>query len=448
MLVATKADFVPLTNIPSFKICKITQEPCIPDTKTWDNTWKVKVNGQETLYALSTCKCAVGGTIEFMTSGQIPLPDDAMEEVNELQDAAQKALDDSGNGNSVGEAGFAEGMIPVWGSGRDLINDIQTGDGWGIAMNAGFLIWDIASIGVGIFTLGGGTAAMQGGKAGVKGVMKAGVKKIGKEVLEGLGRTGFRKLTKEALKESLCKLAAKLPGGIAKICFTGDTLVQTENGFQHIKDIKIGQRIYSYDFTDNQILLTKVRNVFHAETDTILEIVLENEVNIKTTPNHPFFAKDGWKDAEQLSIGDYLFTNKKLWSKIKALNYFEERIKVYNLDVENTHCYFVSVDGILVHNSCADELLKMVDDALKKLMSDPNKIGHILQDHHDWHKLVLDKSWEGVSEIIEKVMKEGAEETYKTVNKKVLNIGDEIVEVTYKKVGDKIFISDAWVKSK
>lgn len=446
-LVATKVDFVPLSNIPSFKICKFTQKPCMPETSPWQDTWQTKVNGEETLIGRSKCKCAIGGTIEFMTSGQVPLPDEAMEEVEHLQKTAQKALDDSGYGDSVGETGFVEGMIPIWGSGRDLINDIQTGDGWGIVMNAGFLIWDAGSIVAGVFTAGGGTAAMQGGKASLKGVLKAGAKKIGKEVLEGLGKASFKKLSKAALKESMCNLAGKLSRNIVKACFTGDTLVYTKNGLKCIKDIKIGEKVYGYDLDKKKILLTNVCNIFISEIEIVLEIVLENGINIRTTPNHPFLAKDGWKDAECLAIGDYLFTNKKLWTRIKALNYFEERIKVYNLNVENTHSYFVSIDGVLVHNSCADELLKVIDDALKKVMSDPNKIAHILQDHHDWHKLVPNKSWDGVSEIIEKVMKEGTEDVYKTVNKKVLEIGGETVEVTYKKIGDKIFISDAWVKS-
>ncbi len=57
----------------------------------------------------STCQCPVGGKIEFMTSGQVPLPDDAAQEVKDMQDQAQRELDDSGHGDSVGEAGFVEG---------------------------------------------------------------------------------------------------------------------------------------------------------------------------------------------------------------------------------------------------------------------------------------------------------------------------------------------------
>ncbi|MEN9918321.1 MAG: hypothetical protein RL662_757, partial [Bacteroidota bacterium] len=266
-LVATKVDFVPLTNIPSFKICMITGQPCIPITIPWENTWQVKINGQETLIGRSTCKCSVGGTIEFMTSGQIPLPEEAQEEVEDLQNQAQRTLDDNGFGDSVGETGFAEGMIPVWGSGRDLVNDVQTGDGWGMAMNAGFLVWDVASIAVGVFTLGGGTAAMQGSKAGLKGVMKAGVKAIPKKIMQGLGKAGFNKLTKEALKKSMCTLAAKLSRNIVKACFTADTLIYTENGLRNIEEIREGDKVWAYHEETGDISLKEVLYTMERESD-------------------------------------------------------------------------------------------------------------------------------------------------------------------------------------
>jgi Domain of unknown function (DUF4280) len=143
-LVATNMDAAPIVNVPSFKVCKVTRGPCVPATipNTWQDTWQVKVKGSETLIGKSTCRCPVGGKVEFLTSGQIPLPAEAAAEVKALQDQAQKELDDSGQGNSVGEAGFVEGMIPVWGSGRDMVNSIQTGDVGGTLLNAGFLIWE------------------------------------------------------------------------------------------------------------------------------------------------------------------------------------------------------------------------------------------------------------------------------------------------------------------
>lgn len=368
-LVATNKDATPLINIPSFKVCKITGGPCVPATipMTWQDTWQVKVKGINSLIGKSSCRCPVGGKVEFMTSGQVPLPDDAAQEVKEMQDQAQKELDDSGQGNSVGEAGLVEGMIPVWGSGRDLINDIQTGDVGGSLMNAGFLIWDVASIAVGVVSFGTGTVAMQGAKAGIKGAIKAGAKAVSKEALQQMGKAAFKKLGKSALK-SAEKLQAKLCN-ITKVfgCFTAETLIQTPTGLQCIKDIKVGDEVFSFNEEIQKVTIRKVTYLFEEEVQEILEIETEEEV-ISTTRNHPFFVNGEFKDAEQIEIGEYLFTCNGNLVKVLSLNYIPKVCKVYNFEVGEDHCYFVGKEGVLVLNICPkllESLLSQVPDAFK-----------------------------------------------------------------------------------
>jgi Pretoxin HINT domain/Domain of unknown function (DUF4280) len=352
-LVATNMDGAPIVNIPSFKVCKITGGSCTPGTtpNTWQDTFQVKVKGIETLIGESTCMCKVGGKIEFMTSGQIPLPPDAAEEVKALQNQAQKELDDSGQGNSVGETGFVEGMIPVWGSGRDMINDIQTGDVGGTILNAGFLVWDVASIVVGVFSFGTGTVAMQGLKAGVKAGIKTAAKAISKEALQQLGKQALKKLSKEALRKSLDDVAKKLLCAVVKACFTGDTLIHSKDGLKPIKDINVGDFVFSFNEDEQKVSLQKVTNLFVEEVNEILEIKTDSEV-IRTTHKHPFFVNKQFTDAEQIKIGDNLFSIDGVDSKVTSLNYTTEKINVYNFEVEENHCYFVGEKGVLVLNKC------------------------------------------------------------------------------------------------
>ena len=350
-LVATKVDFVPLTNIPSFKICKLTQKPCMPATAApWLNPWQVKVNGQETLIGRCKCKCTLGGTIEFLTSGQIPLPDEAQEEVEALQKQAQKELDDSGNGDSVGEAGFVEGMIPVWGSGRDMVNAIQTGDTFGAVLNAGFLIWDVASIAVGVVSFGAGTVAMQGGKAALKGGIKAGAKKIGKKALQGLGKSSFKKLSKDALKKSIDDVAKKLCKTCVFACFPAGTPIHTEFGIQNIEDIREGDRVWAYNEETGDISLKEVLQMMESETDHTIKIYTEHET-IETTALHPFYVDGEWVDASELKAGDKLITKEKEEVEIKDTEFHYESKKVFNFEVEGWHTYFVGLLMLLVHNA-------------------------------------------------------------------------------------------------
>lgn len=67
-------------------------------------------------------------------------------------------------------------MIPIWGSGRDLINAVQTGDKVGMALSAAFLVWDVASVTAGAVSFGTATAAMMRAKASVRTAIKAGAK--------------------------------------------------------------------------------------------------------------------------------------------------------------------------------------------------------------------------------------------------------------------------------
>ncbi|MCT2409411.1 polymorphic toxin-type HINT domain-containing protein [Chryseobacterium antibioticum] len=359
-LVATNKDATPLINIPSFKVCKITGGPCTPATvpMTWQDTWQVKINGIHSLIGKSTCRCPVGGKVEFMTSGQVPLPDDAAQEVKDMQDQAQRELDDNGQGDSVGEAGLVEGMIPVWGSGRDLINDIQTGDGWGAAMNAGFLIWDVASITVGVVSFGTGTVAMQGAKAGIKGAIKAGAKAVSKEALQQMGKAALKKLSKEALKKSVDDIAKKLLKTCVFACFPAGTPVHTEQGIKNIEDITVGDMVWAYDEDTDTVALQPVIDLMVNESDHTISIYTEAEV-IETTAIHPFYTENGWKDASELEAGEKIITKGQTKISIEKTEYSYEPKKVYNFTVAHFHTYFVGLLALLVHNSgrCLSQMM-------------------------------------------------------------------------------------------
>ncbi|AJH15846.1 polymorphic toxin-type HINT domain-containing protein [Myroides profundi] len=379
--VATNMDGLPAANIPSFKVCKITGGACNPVTMpmTWQDTWQVKVNHVHTLIGKSTCKCMIGGTIEFMTSGQVPLPDDAATEVQILQDQAQKELDDSGNGDSVGEAGFFEGMIPIWGSGRDMINAIQTGDTFGAVLNAGFLVWDVASIVAGALSFGAGTAIMQGAKVGMKAGIKAGTKVAGrvikKKALEQLGKAGFKTLSREALKKSIDDVAKKLLRTCVFACFPEGTPVHTEFGLKNIEDVEVGDLVWAYDEETETISLQPVIDIMVNESDHTVSVYTDKEV-IETTAIHPFYVEDtGWVDASELEEGHKVLTKDNEPLTINKVEFNYEPKKVYNFTVGNFHTYFVGRTALLVHNAkrcltkaakeAAEKVAKTWDDLLK-----------------------------------------------------------------------------------
>jgi hypothetical protein len=85
---ATIADFVPLTNIPTFGMCNsptnpaviaatsaasgvFTPAPCVPATADpWDPPLPVTISGVPAFDQKATCQCAWAGTIAVTDPGQ------------------------------------------------------------------------------------------------------------------------------------------------------------------------------------------------------------------------------------------------------------------------------------------------------------------------------------------------------------------------------------------
>jgi hypothetical protein len=141
---------------------------------------------------------------------------------------------------------------------------------------------------------------------------------------------------------------------IGKVCFTEDTLIKTEDGHKEIKDIEVGDLVYSEDPLTGEKGLKRVTNVFVNETSVIVKIYVGDE-EIETTPTHPFWViGKGWVAAGDIEAGDkvYLYSGEGREVKEVRFEYLDTPIKVYNFEVEDWHTYFVSEQDVFVHNSC------------------------------------------------------------------------------------------------
>ncbi|HKK74566.1 MAG TPA: polymorphic toxin-type HINT domain-containing protein [Saprospiraceae bacterium] len=135
-------------------------------------------------------------------------------------------------------------------------------------------------------------------------------------------------------------------------CFTGSTLVLTENGPKEIKDVQVGERVWAYDEETGDIALKKVLVTHSITKDSIFEIHLNTGEVIEATPNHPFFVHGTWFQVRDLEQGDTL----KTYSEddgiiiIDSLILRRGEFKVYNFTVEDYHTYYVGQGEVLVHN--------------------------------------------------------------------------------------------------
>ena len=133
-------------------------------------------------------------------------------------------------------------------------------------------------------------------------------------------------------------------------CFTGDTKVAVENGYKNIKDIKVGDYVYSYNLDTNKKELKKVLETFIHQKDEIYTLKVNNQL-IHTTEEHPFYViNKGWINTKKLNFDDKLLSIKNGPTNIQNISKRKNKTYVYNFEVEDNHNYLITTDEILVHN--------------------------------------------------------------------------------------------------
>lgn len=364
-MACTKADKIPIANIPSFGVCSVTGSACAPAPVDWTDTYKVKIKGQETLLFKSTLPCTIGGKIEFMTSGQIPVSEEDL--ANMTDEHSEEQEEDEG----WGWWDTAE-LIPVVGSVIGIVRSAAKGDWWMAAANVGFLAMDIA----GVVSFGATTAASTAAKGG----LKAGLKVAGKAALKSAGKV----LTKQGAK-ALAKGLAKHVDDIAKAtmkvcvfaCFPAGTKIAVENDYKNIEDIREGDLVWAYNEESGESELKPVINFMVNEVDATILLNFKNET-IETTAEHPFFTKDGWKEAADLVVGDEVRARDGSWEAFISANFLYEKKTVYNFEVDHFHTYFVAENNLLVHNTgkCVSKMAAEAAENIAKTWDDLAKFVH------------------------------------------------------------------------
>lgn len=156
------------------------------------------------------------------------------------------------------------------------------------------------------------------------------------------------------------------------LCFSGDTEVNTPFGMKRIKDIVAGDIVYSYNENTKKVeekqVLTSQKTQDHA---VVVKITLTENKSVICTPNHPIAiakepsmdpfhwdnrfeyieAKDLKKDQKVIICGDVPYAGTSDLYKVVSVEYLQDLIPVYNIEVADNHNYFVGGnEGILVHN--------------------------------------------------------------------------------------------------
>ena len=121
-------------------------------------------------------------------------------------------------------------------------------------------------------------------------------------------------------------------------CFTGDTLILTEEGLKRIDSIQIG---------DNVMTSKGYRKVTHLFTQgcRLVRVVRFDfgnfAIEIQATPEHKFKTKKGWKELQKLTTSDTIYLSKSLMEK--NITFIMEKDISHEVHIDCTETYGSSI---------------------------------------------------------------------------------------------------------
>ena len=140
-------------------------------------------------------------------------------------------------------------------------------------------------------------------------------------------------------------------------CFVAGTTVLAATGAVAIETIQKGDLVWAWDEETGDVALKEVVETYVNETDELVHVFVKGE-EIVATPAHPFYSPvKGWTKAVHLRAGDILVLLNGEYVVVEKVQHeiLETPVTVYNFQVEEYHTYYVTDNGILVHNKCGGE---------------------------------------------------------------------------------------------
>lgn len=135
-----------------------------------------------------------------------------------------------------------------------------------------------------------------------------------------------------------------------KACFTGDTQVLTKEGLKNISELNIGDEVYSFNETINQVEMKEIDKFISHIGHDIYCIHIGDEI-IKATTSHPFNVHGKGKTiVKDLTIGDAILTFNNELKTITNIQKLDKDLAVYEIRIKDNHNYFVGENSLFVYN--------------------------------------------------------------------------------------------------
>ncbi|UFH31460.1 DUF4280 domain-containing protein [Chryseobacterium sp. C-71] len=163
-------------------------------------------------------------------------------------------------------------------------------------------------------------------------------------------KSALEKLQESGVSLILGIFAAK---GATLVCFPEGTKVHTQNGLANIEDLYEGDLVLTFNEETKQQEYKPILTKHERFTQQMLSLELPTGEFVRVTPEHRFFCNDEWIEAGNLKAGDLLHLKGGDYTTVISIETLPHYGKVYNFDIEDNENYYVTEDGILVHNGYA-----------------------------------------------------------------------------------------------
>jgi hypothetical protein len=210
--------------------------------------------------------------------------------------------------------------------------------------------------------------ALMGPEMIAEGILEKGAELVIKKVAKKYAPKASKWMLRKA-DELYARVAQRLRKYKPCGCFTEGTLVLTANGLVPIENIVVGDSVWARNDSTGKITIKTVLSTFEREFGEVYRLYFGGTY-VEATYEHPFFVNGGWVTAENVRVGDTLFSSSGTGLILDSVSIRVGTVTVRNLEVKDDHTYFVSERGILVHNGnpCFQWVTKGLDD-IKRFVS-------------------------------------------------------------------------------
>ncbi|MHA1867176.1 MAG: Hint domain-containing protein [Candidatus Heimdallarchaeaceae archaeon] len=122
--------------------------------------------------------------------------------------------------------------------------------------------------------------------------------------------------------DKYCCAGGDTPSGCS--CFLPDTKISISGGEKNIQDLKVGEKIKSYDIEKNKEADSVVEKIYETTRSGYYKIKLKDGTVLKVTGEHPLWAIQ--KKAKPLSFWQYLKTESLLK---KGFDFLQDQIRKF-----------------------------------------------------------------------------------------------------------------------